>query len=55
MKKPFLIIEYPGDIKMYNRAKALITCVRAEDKKDALRIFNKHWAPRKLNIVVKEL
>ena len=56
MKKPFIIIEYPGDIRKYNRAKVLITCVEAEDKDDALRIFNNRWAPRKaLNIVVKEL
>lgn len=56
MKKPFIIIEYPGDIKKYNRAKTLITCVQAKDKGDALMIFRKHWAPKKaLQILVKEL
>lgn len=56
MKKPYIIIEYPGDIKKFNRAKALITYVEAENKGDALRIFEKHWGPRKaLKVLVKEL
>jgi len=56
MKKPYIIIEHPGDIKKYNRAKALITFIEAKDKDDALEIFDKRWAPKKaLKILVKEL
>lgn len=56
MNKPFIIIEYPGDLKKYNRAKALITFVEAKNKGDALKIFKKHWLERKsLKILVKEL
>ena len=56
MKKPFIIIEFIGDIRKYNRAKTLITCVEAESKGKALETFMKHWFPKKaLNILVKEL